>query len=246
MRYFFEVAYKGTDYHGWQKQSNAHTVQEEIEEHLSTYLQEKVETTGSGRTDTGVHCEQQFFHCDINREFTEDDLFKVNSYLPDSIVFRAFWKLKPESHARFDAISRRYEYRLMRIRNPFFLETSYLFLKPLDLRGMNEAALLLHGKKDFKCFSKVKTQVNNYICSISEAEWKPKGDLLTFTITGNRFLRGMVRAIVGTLLEVGEGKRTIEELQMLLESGKRTEAGISVPARGLILKEVNYPENYFK
>ena len=153
---------------------------------------------------------------------------------------------KDEKHERFDAILRKYHYCILRERNPFLLDTSYHFHRPLDLDSMKKASRLLIGEKDFQCFSKVKTEVHTFICDLTEAEWIESKGTLTFIISGNRFLRGMVRAIVGTLLEIGEGKRTIEEFIALMDSSDRRLAGAAAPAKGLTLKEVHYPNNYFE
>ena len=246
MRYFLEIAYNGNRYHGWQMQPNAISVQQIVEEALSTMMRREMTITGSGRTDTGVHCEQQFFHIDIDDTQLIDNLtFKLNSYLPPDIAIGSLKPVKEDAHARFSALSRSYEYRISTKKNPFLEDFSYLYPKPLDLTTMNEAASLLLGKQDFESFSKVKTEVNTFFCEITEAVWKPQGDLLIFHITANRFLRGMVRAIVGTLLDVGKGKRTVEEFKSIIEQKDRKSAGAAAPADGLFLTSVVYPDEIF-
>ena len=245
MRYFFEISYKGTNYHGWQRQNNAISVQEVVENCLAKLVQEDVEITGSGRTDKGVHCSQQYFHCDIQSILPEGLIQKMNSFLPDAIAIRTIHKVESDNHARFDAISRRYKYIIQRRKNPFINDTAFLFSRSLETDLMNKAAELLLGDQDFQCFSKVKTDVHTFNCRIDKAIWTFENDQLIFDIVAYRFLRGMVRAIVGTLLEIGQGKRTLDDLKSLLKSGDRTKAGASVPARGLSLYEVKYPNNYF-
>ncbi len=247
-RYFFEIAYLGTNYHGWQIQPNAVTVQEVVNTCLSTILQTDINVSGSGRTDTGVHCKQQFFHADIDSELDAKDLrYKLNSMLPYDISIPTIQVVTSEAHARFDAISRSYEYHINIAKDPFGKELSYYFSKPLNLQNMNAAATLLCGEvRDYQSFSKVKTSVNNFICSVSEAHWEQKGDSLVFYITANRFLRGMVRAIVGTLLEVGLGRQEVNDIERIIESKDRQQAGEAVPAHGLYLTRVVYPKNIYK
>ena len=247
MRYFFEIAYLGTNYHGWQIQSNAKTVQEEVNKALSILTNEEINITGSGRTDKGVHCVQQYFHADINREIDVDDLqYKLNSFLPFDISINSIKKVTPEAHARFDAIERKYEYRIITVKSPFLKNQAYYYNKLLDLPTMNEAASLLVGsEKDFECFSKVKTEVNNFNCTIRTAEWVGSNSHYTFHISANRFLRGMVRAIVGTLMEVGCGKLSAVEFSDIIKSKDRKRAGRSVPAEGLFLTQVTYPKSTF-
>ena len=246
MRYFFEIAYHGKPYHGWQRQNNATGVQQVVEECMSTILGQTVEITGSGRTDSGVHCRKQYFHIDLDIKLNEKHLIKFNSFLPATIVLRAFHLVDGNAHARYDAVERCYEYHISQKRNPFELDQSMLFLRPLDLSAMGKAGSYLKGEQDFRSFSKVKTDVNTFICHIFEASWKQQEDKLVFTIRANRFLRGMVRAIVGTLIDVGEHKITPEEIKEIILSGDRRKAGFSAPPEGLFLTDVRYPDNYFK
>ena len=235
MRYFIELSYKGTNYHGWQIQPDASSVQEEITKALATILQEKILLVGAGRTDAGVHASQMFAHVDTVKKLTDDYVHKLNAILPNDIVIKSIKEVSDETHARFDAVSRTYEYRILLGRDPFLLETTWqLHQKNLQIEKMNEAANLLFKYEDFESFSKVKTDVNTFNCTIMKAVWTLEDKHLIFHIKANRFLRNMVRAIVGTLIEVGLGKKTIEDFRNIIESKKRSEAGLSVPALSLI------------
>lgn len=245
MRCFFEISYNGTQYHGWQSQSNAVGVQDVVEDVFEKLFRKKIAIVGSGRTDTGVHCVKQFFHADFDLELDPSALQKLNSFLPKTISINAILKVKPEAHARYSAIERAYEYRITRVKNPFYQDYAYHFFKPLNIQTMNEAAALLVGEHDFQAFSKVKTDVNHFICNLKKAQWKEKSDLLVFTIVANRFLRGMVRAIVGSLLDVGTGKITLTEFQGIIKSKDRKKAGMNVPPGGLYLIDVKYPKKIF-
>lgn len=241
MRYFIELSYKGTNYHGWQIQPDASSVQEEITKALATILQEKILLVGAGRTDAGVHASQMFAHVDTVKKLTDDYVHKLNAILPNDIVIKSIKEVSDETHARFDAVSRTYEYRILLGRDPFLLDITWqLHQKNLQIEKMNEAANLLFEYEDFESFSKVKTDVNTFNCTIMKAVWTLEDKHLIFYIKANRFLRNMVRAIVGTLLEVGLGKKTIEDFRNIIESKKRSEAGLSVPAKGLFLTEVCY------
>jgi len=246
MRYFFEISYSGTNYHGWQYQKNATGVQEVVENALSKLLREKISIVGSGRTDTGVHCIQQFFHADIEKKFDRGHVLqRLNAFLPADIVIKSILMVKPDAHARYDARTRVYEYRITRVKDPFLIDRAFYFFRDLDVPTMNRAAALLRGRHDFQCFSKVKTDVNHFICEVMQVGWNQKGELLVFTIAANRFLRGMVRAIVGTLLEVGTGKISIKEFQEIIQSKDRKRAGMNVPAEGLYLTKVKYPNKIY-
>lgn len=246
MRYFFEIAYKGTNYKGWQTQHNAITVQEVVEDALTKLTGTKTEIVGSGRTDTGVHCEQQFFHTDILKEIVLKDFqHRMNVLLPKDISIQSIRKVKPEASARFDAFSRTYHYRITLVKNPLLDGLAMHYFKPADIPTMNRAAALLLGEQDFQCFSKVKTNVNHFLCDITKAEWKQKDDQLDFVITANRFLRGMVRAIVGTLLDVGTDRITVKDFQKIINSKDRKQAGQNVSPEGLYLTKVKYPSSIF-
>lgn len=246
MRYFFEVSYKGTNYNGWQSQSNGIGIQAVLENALSKILRHPVEVTGSGRTDTGVHCEQQFFHADTTDKFDEILLRqKMNSFLPSDIAIHSIQAVRDDVHARYDAIERTYKYRIVREKDPFTYGMRWHFFKPLNVESMNQAAALLIGQQDFECFSKVNTDVNHFLCDIKLARWTEEEHSLVFTITANRFLRGMVRAIVGTLINVGTGSITAHDVKAILKSRDRKKAGANVPAQGLFLVRVKYPETIF-
>lgn len=245
MRYFIELAYKGTNYHGWQIQPNAISIQECIQKAFSTILRKEIEVVGAGRTDTGVHAEQLFAHFDFEDEFNvEKIIYKVNAVLPDDITVYSIFKVTEEAHTRFDAVNRSYEYRILLGRNPFKIETTWqLINKKLKIEKMNKAAQILLTYTDFQCFSRSNTDVRTYNCKVTNAEWKFDGNLLVFHISADRFLRNMVRAIVGTLIEVGEGKTSIEEFEEIIKSKDRCEAGPSAPAQGLFLTAVTYPKS---
>jgi len=247
MRYFFEISYNGSAYHGWQNQANAIGVQQVVEDALSKLFRKEISITGSGRTDTGVHCAQQFFHADIDIEFVAIDLVhRLNSFLPRDIAIYSITPVKPDAHARYDAFERSYEYKITLKKNPLLNGYAFHFFKPLDYKLMNEAAKLLKGEHDFTSFSKVKTDVNHFRCDIKKAMWVKEDDLLIFHITANRFLRGMVRAIVGTLLDVGSGKITTTDFEKIIDSKDRKKAGMNVPPEGLSLTEVKYPKKIFE
>ncbi|KAA0991826.1 tRNA pseudouridine(38-40) synthase TruA [Dyadobacter aurulentus] len=248
MRYFLEFSYLGTAYNGWQKQNNALGVQQVLEEALAKLLRTVVELTGSSRTDTGVHAEQQFAHFDLNNPITDFDLFiyKLNGLIPRDIAVRNLYLVEDELNSRFAATYRKYEYRITKRKNPFLFGQSCLLKADLDLRLMNEAAGLLLKYSDFESFSKVHTNVNNFRCTITEATWTETEDMLVFHIQANRFLRGMVRAVVGTLLEVGKGRKTVADFEKVIISKNRKNAGAQAPAEGLFLTKVGYPESLLR
>lgn len=241
-RYFIDISYNGRNYHGWQIQPNANSIQEEIQTALSKLLKIKIAIVGAGRTDAGVHAKQLFAHFDIEKELLCDDLcYKLNAFISDEIVINEIFKVENDMHARFNAKKRSYEYHIYLGRNPFLLETTWqIYKQQLAIEKMNECANLLLNYNDFKCFSKSKTDVHTYNCTIFEAQWILNDKHLTFYITANRFLRNMVRAIVGTLYGVGLGKITKEQFINIIESKDRKNAGISVPARALFLTKIEY------
>ncbi|NOT75485.1 MAG: tRNA pseudouridine(38-40) synthase TruA [Cyclobacteriaceae bacterium] len=246
MRFFFEISYNGTNYHGWQSQLNAIGVQQRVEEVMSQLFRDEISIVGSGRTDTGVHCKQQFFHADIEKVFDVDKMIiRLNSFLPKDIAIRSVQKVKPEASARYDAFERTYEYHITRVKDPLREGLAFYYFKSIDIPTLQQAAALLTGEHDFECFSKVKTDVNHFICNVKLAEWNQKDDLLVFTITANRFLRGMVRAVVGTLLDVGTGKLNLEDFKKILKSKDRKKAGMNAPPEGLFLMSVKYPKSIF-
>ena len=242
-RFFIELKYDGTNYHGWQIQNNASSVQEEINKAFSTILQENIEVVGAGRTDAGVHAHQLYAHFDIEKVFDiEKTLFKVNKFLAEDISCTAITKVNAEAHARFAATARTYEYWITPTKNPFLQKKAYYLPYSLNLELMNEAAKELLKHTDFSCFSRSNTDTFTNDCDITFANWERKNDCLVFTITANRFLRNMVRAIVGTLLEIGQQKIDINELTTIITSKNRGNAGTSAPAHGLYLTEVKYPK----
>ena len=247
LRYFIELSYKGTNYHGCQYQPNAVSVQELINKAMSTVFRTTIDILGAGRTDSGVHAAQMFAHVDIETDFNvEEVLYKLNSLLPNDIVIHDILKVENEAHARFDAISRSYEYRIFKGRNPFLTETTcQLINKKLNIDKMNEAAEILLTYTNFQCFSRSNSDVKTYNCAITNAQWIEDDNFFIFHISADRFLRNMVRAVVGTLLEVGEEKITIEDFKKIIESKNRSNAGPSVPAKGLFLTKVIYPKTLF-
>lgn len=241
-RYFIEIQYNGTNYHGWQIQENANTVQAEINKALSTFLQEEIMVMGCGRTDTGVHAKEFFAHFDTAKTFENDFLtYKLNCLLPKDISCKNIFNVQDDLHARFSATSRTYEYWITPTKNPFLTEYAYFFPQQLNIHLMNDAAKLLIQQTDFSCFSKSNTDTLTNNCNITFAEWQKTDEKLIFTITADRFLRNMVRAIVGTLLEIGQEKLNKNDLQQIIASKNRSEAGVSVPAHGLYLTKVTYP-----
>jgi len=245
--YFIKISFKGTNYHGWQIQDNANTVQAELNKALSTVLNEKISCSGCGRTDTGVHASEFYAHFECKSAIDDKKaiIFKSNGCLPNDIAVHQLYEVSGKANARFDAISRTYQYHILRKKNPFKNDSAYYRFGDLDIDSMNNASKVLLDYEDFSCFSKSHTEVKTNNCTITRAGWDEKGDLLIFTITANRFLRGMARAIVGTLLEVGAGKMNIEQFKKVIEGKGRSEAGASVPASGLFLTKVEYPNGIF-
>ncbi|WP_207433796.1 tRNA pseudouridine(38-40) synthase TruA [Sabulibacter ruber] len=248
MRYFLEVTYDGTRFHGWQVQPNALSVQEVLDDCLRRVFRvPQVETVGSGRTDTGVHATQQWVHVDLPQVLHPEEMqYKLNRILPSDISVGEVRAVGPEAHTRFDAISRTYEYRITLKKNPFLVRHAYYLSRPPDVAVMNQAAQALLELEDFTTFSKVKGDTKHYRCTITEAFWRQEGDLLIFTIKANRFLRGMVRLVVGTLLDVGKGKLTVPQFREVIEKQDRSLASGAAPAEGLFLHRVEYPQGYFE
>lgn len=250
MRYFIHLAYNGANYFGWQLQPDAPSVQETLENCLSLLLhQTRISITGCGRTDTQVNASCFYAHFDIEQNFTPEQCQqltdKLNNFLPKDIVIFRIFQVNDNAHARFDADCRTYQYFISLKKNPFNFSQRMFCYRNLNIERMNEAAALLLVNEDFTSFSKVHTQVNNFICHISHAQWQLQGNDLVFTITANRFLRNMVRAIVGTLLEVGLGKLTVEDFQNIINQKDRCKAKTSAPACALFLTDVKYPSTIF-
>lgn len=250
-RYFIEIAFNGKNYHGWQIQINATSVQEVLNKALSTILRQNIETVGCGRTDTGVHAKQLFAHFDLpeGSAISESQLIgatsriisSLNSLLPYDIAVKRIIQVEPRAHARFDATERSYEYHMHFEKDPFKLGFSWLLRDRPDAELMNEAAKIIMEYQDFSCFSKSNTQTFTNNCHITRAEWKQDDGGLTFHISADRFLRNMVRAIVGTLVQVGRKDIEVEDIRGIVDSKNRSNAGMSVPACGLYLSEVVYP-----
>jgi tRNA pseudouridine38-40 synthase len=244
-RYFAQLSFKGTRYHGWQIQPNAISVQEVLEKALSTILREEISVVGAGRTDTGVHATFYVVHFDISEEMRDCQklVFRLNSLLPPDIAIQKIWQVPKDVHARFSAVSRTYRYYIATEKNPFQTETAFYYHGKLDKEKMNEAAKILFDYNDFTSFSRLHTDVKTNLCSIYQAEWVTEDEMLIFKIKADRFLRNMVRAIVGTLLEVGKGKLSLEGFRKIIEKKDRGSAGSSAPAQGLFLVDVEYPVN---
>lgn len=241
LRYFIEFSYNGKNYFGYQIQPDAISVQEELEKALSTILREEIKTTGAGRTDTGVHAKKIFAHFDTEQPLSEQLPHKLNSFLPQDISIKRIFPVKNDFHARFDATYRTYEYYISMEKNPFTQDSAWqLWRRTLDINKMNEACKILFEYEDFTSFAKLKTDNKTNICKMYKAEWEQSGDELKFTVSANRFLRNMVRAIVGTMVEIGAGKIKPEELRQVIEDKNRNAAGTSAPGHGLFLVDVGY------
>lgn len=241
-RYFLKIAYRGTKYHGWQKQEGQPTVQEALENAISLLLRKKIEVLGCGRTDTGVHAAEYYLHFDSDVELEGDRfVYKLNGILDLDIAVNELIPVQIDAHARFDATSRTYRYFIHQQKNPFLNDTSSFVAEKLDLNIMNEAATLLIAHKNFESFAKTGSYVGNYNCDIFTAFWSLSEGQLIFEITANRFLRNMVRAVVGTMLQVGMGKISLVDFVKIIESNNRSNAGKSVDAKGLFLFRIKYP-----
>ena len=242
MRYFIDISYDGSNYHGWQIQPNAVTVQHQINLALSTILNEEINVLGAGRTDTGVHAKKMIAHFDTSQVIDFQKFkYRVNGFLKNDISLNDIYKVKEDAHARFSATSRTYEYCVSRIKNPFSVN-SYFLTKNLDVESMKKACEFLHGIHDYTSFAKLHSENYTNNCEVYIANWKEDETSLVFTIKANRFLRNMVRAIVGTLIEVGEGKISFSDIETILLLKDRTKAGYSVPANGLSLIDIEYPK----
>jgi len=245
-RYLIIIAFKGTCYHGWQIQKNAITVQYIIEQALYKITGESIKTTGAGRTDAGVHAKFFSLHIDSRHELFKNVsifLYKINSILPDDIAVLGLHEVSPDFHARYSALARIYEYRLCRVKDPFLFDFTWRYERDLDLNLMNEAAYLLCSYDDFTSFSKLHSNTKTNYCKVNYACWKEDGSSMVFRIKADRFLRNMVRAIVGSLIEVGRGKINIMQFREIIESKNRGKAKYSAPAKGLFLTSVEYPQN---
>jgi len=245
LRYFIELSYDGSPFVGWQRQPKGDSVQSCLEVALKTLLQKPVSVVGAGRTDAGVHARQLFAHVDLDDQVDQNLKFRLNKLLPKEIAVNSILVVADDAHARFDATGRRYSYHITTQKDPFLEKRSYYFSKSLDIELMNQAATVMLDHDDFKCFSKSRTDVKTYLCDIQQAYWEQNGSDMVFFIQANRFLRNMVRAIVGTLIEVGLKKISIDDFKSILQSRDRSKAGYSVPAHGLYLEKVYYPKHIF-
>jgi len=240
-----DISYRGTSFNGWQTQPNGVTVQEELVKALSLILKTEVTVTGSGRTDTGVHAVQQIADFEAEQVVKDQLAYKLNSFLHQDIAIKSIREVKEDASARFSATARKYHYHIHQIKDPFKKGLSYHFSPTLNIEAINKACEIIRNWQNFECFSRVHTEVNHFNCNIYQAEWRKNGSDHLFIIQANRFLRGMVRAIVGTLIDVGLEKTTLEQLKEILESNDRSKAGRAVPAEGLYLQEVTYPEDIY-
>ena len=251
MRYFVRFSYDGTSFHGSQRQPNGLTVQETMEQALTMIFREELSLTFAGRTDAGVHAREMYAHMDIDEEAMRREgerlVFRLNGILPDSIAIFDIYPVTDDAHARFSAVRRTYEYHVIDHKDPFLLPYATRLRQPLDYAAMNEAALLLIGKQDFASFCRTHTDVKTTICDLTQAQWKElENGHAVFTISADRFLRNMVRAVVGTLFQVGQGKMTKEQFAQVIAQHNRCSAGDSAPAQGLYLTHIQYPQEIFK
>lgn len=249
-RYFVKFSYDGTGFHGWQRQPNAITAQQNLEEAMSLILRQPVRLTGAGRTDTGVHAAVFYAHFDLDLEPDQPMLsrlvYKLNSFLGPGIAIDRIFPVNPLAHSRFSAVSRTYRYTITRKKDPFVKNYSWFVFGSLDVDLMNQGARILMQYEDYTSFSKVDTDTMTNICRVSHAHWESEGNALVFTITADRFLRNMVRSVVGTLLELGKKRITTDELVRIIELKDRRAAGESAPARGLMLTGIEYPDWVFR
>lgn len=243
-KYFFEVAYKGTNFSGFQKQNNAITIQSELESALKIYYRKEIELTGSSRTDAGVHAKQNFFHAHIFPvSITSKDVYHINALLPNDILLKNIQSVEESMHARFSAISRKYCYYITSVKNPFLQETAYYYPYSLNIQLLNEAASMLLTHQNFQAFCKANTDVKTFNCTIYNAHWHTQDEQLIFTVEANRFLRGMVRGLVGTMLWVGRKKISLENFQIILNSVDVSHTNFNAPASGLFLEKIIFQKN---
>lgn len=246
MRYFITFAYRGTEFHGSQTQPNGNTVQAEMEAAFATILRAPVALTFAGRTDAGVHAQKMVAHFDVEKAVPVNFAARLNNLLPDSIAISDLQRVKDDAHARFDAVARTYYYRITTRKDPFQYINHTRVAEGLDFEAMNQAAQMLLGKQDFASFCRVHTDVKTTICDVKEARWIQESETeWTFIITADRFLRNMVRAVVGTLFEIGKGRMTEAQLADVIGAHDRCKAGHSAPAEGLSLVEIIYPKNIY-
>jgi tRNA pseudouridine38-40 synthase len=248
-RYFLHISFNGESFRGWQSQHNAPSVQSALRDALSVILRKPIEVTGAGRTDAGVHAREFYAHFDLPEELSviaiTDLIHHLNGYLPDAISIKEILPVKPDAHSRFSATARTYQYFVSKKKDPFLTAYSWVYPGLLDIERMNQGAEILKNTHDFTSFAKLPKETKTNICEVEYAKWEDKGDTIVFTITADRFLRNMVRAIVGTLVELGRGKISMADLEEIILSKNRSAAGYSVPAKGLFLVKINYPKEIF-
>ena len=240
-RYFLEVAYKGTNYSGFQSQHNANTIQAEIEKAFSILHKEKTILTGSSRTDAGVHALQNFFHVDLEGLLNSEFVYKMNALLPGDIVVKKIVPVADDAHCRFDAVSREYKFYIYRYKNPFLNEIAFYYPYKLNIEFMQQAAAIIKEYEDFTSFSKRNTQVKSFKCEIRESGWYRENDCLVYHVIANRFLRGMVRALTATMLKIGREQMSIDQFREIIGAKDCTKSSFAVPAKGLFLVSVAYP-----
>ncbi len=240
-RYFLEISYKGTAYCGFQIQDTGATIQSELTTALQTVFREPFQLTGSSRTDAGVHALQNYFHCDTALALTNRHIYSINALLPKDIAIKSITLVAPDAHARFHALNRSYRYSIYRFKDPFLVETAWLYPFPISVQLLEATAELLMEYTDFTSFSKRNSQVKTYNCQLVYSRWKEKDGLLMYEVRSNRFLRGMIRGLVATMLKVGRGTISLAEFRSIIEAKDCTRADFSAPAHGLCLMEVNYP-----
>jgi tRNA pseudouridine38-40 synthase len=246
LRYFLEVSYKGDRYSGFQVQDNANTIQSEIEKAFNVFFKANVSLTGSSRTDAGVHALQNYFHFDWAGEFNQQQIYNLNAILPADIVIKSVKKVTNDSHCRFHAVNRQYSYYIYFEKNPFIEDRAWFFPFQIDRNLLHQCAQMIKQYHQFQAFSKKNTQVKTFECTVEESFWAVENECLVYHVTGNRFLRGMVRALVSTMLQVARGNLSLSDFESLLKAGKQSSADFSAPAKGLFLVHVNYPANTFQ
>lgn len=244
-RYFLEVSYKGTNYSGFQVQENANSIQAEVQKAFSTYFREQIEMTGSSRTDTGVHALQNFLHFDFPVKIPDQALYNINSILPQDIVALKLYPVHPQAHCRFNACSREYKYYVYKAKDPFLNDRAFYYPYPLDMEKLQAAAGIIPVFTDFFAFSKRNTQVKNFLCTIYKSYWSLENNCWVYQVQANRFLRGMVRGLVGTMLQVGRSKINLAQFESILKNRDAKQTDFSVPGHGLFLARVNYADDIF-
>ena len=244
-RYFIEVCYDGADFGGFQIQNNHPTIQGELENAMQILFRQSIPLTGASRTDAGVHALQNFLHFDTELAITSKHIYNLNAILPNSIVIRNIYSVPSEAHSRFDAIKRSKIYKIHTQKSPFWEGRSWYYSFPVSITALQEAATALLDYTHFESFSKKNTSVNTFDCSITKALWVQEGSLITFHIDSNRFLRGMIRGLVGTMLQVGRGQISLEDFHTIIRSNNEQNVDFSTPAHGLYLSEIKYPD-YFQ